>query len=152
LLGLHRELLEAQRIEVERFGGRMSASETLQAAVDDLRFSWIRTVSALISELDAWSARHVASSSRPIRIRRSALATCGPSRITPASSWLTATSSRRSRGAASKPPSERPGARLPRGLALLVGRELEHGDRNVETLDDRVEEPTLLPAGTIPAA
>jgi hypothetical protein len=37
---------------MERFGGRMSASETLQAAVDDLRFSWIRTVSALISELD----------------------------------------------------------------------------------------------------
>ena len=52
LLELHRELLEAQRIEAERFGGRMSASETLQAAVDDLRFSWIRTVSALISELD----------------------------------------------------------------------------------------------------
>ena len=52
LLELHRELLQAQRIEAERFGGRMSASETLQAAVDDLRFSWIRTVSALISELD----------------------------------------------------------------------------------------------------
>jgi hypothetical protein len=52
LLELHRELLEAQRIEMERFGGRMSASETLQAAVDDLRFSWIRTVSGLISELD----------------------------------------------------------------------------------------------------
>jgi len=30
----------------------MSASETLQAAVDDMRFSWIPTVSALISELD----------------------------------------------------------------------------------------------------
>ncbi len=52
LLDLHRELLAAQRIEAERFGGRMSASETLQAAVDDLRFSWIRTVSELISELD----------------------------------------------------------------------------------------------------
>jgi hypothetical protein len=52
LLELHRELLQAQRVEAERFGGRMSASETLQAAVDDLRFSWIRTVSALISELD----------------------------------------------------------------------------------------------------
>jgi hypothetical protein len=52
LLELHRELLQAQRTEAERFGGRMSASETLQAAVDDLRFSWIRTVSGLISELD----------------------------------------------------------------------------------------------------
>jgi hypothetical protein len=30
----------------------MSASETLQVAADDLRFSWIRTVSALISGLD----------------------------------------------------------------------------------------------------
>jgi hypothetical protein len=30
----------------------MSASETLQAAADDLRFSWIRAVSVLISELD----------------------------------------------------------------------------------------------------
>jgi hypothetical protein len=52
LLELHGELLQAQRMESERFGGRMSAGETLQAAVDDLRFSWIRTVSALISELD----------------------------------------------------------------------------------------------------
>jgi hypothetical protein len=52
LLELHRELLQAQRIEAERFGGRMSASETLQAAVDDLRFSWIRTVSAMVAELD----------------------------------------------------------------------------------------------------
>lgn len=52
LLELHRELLEAQRIEMERFGGRMSSSETLQAAVDDLRFSWIREVSGLISGLD----------------------------------------------------------------------------------------------------
>jgi hypothetical protein len=42
LLELHRELLHAQRIEAERFGGRMSASESLQAAVDDLRFSWLR--------------------------------------------------------------------------------------------------------------
>ena len=52
LLELHGELLQAQRIEAERFGGRMSASETLQAAVDDMRFSWIRTVSAMVSELD----------------------------------------------------------------------------------------------------
>ena len=52
LLELHRELLHAQRVEMERLVGRMSAGETLQAAVDDLRFSWIRMVSALISELD----------------------------------------------------------------------------------------------------
>ena len=52
LLSLHRELLRAQRIEVERFGGRMSAGETLQAAADDLRFSWLRTLSELVGELD----------------------------------------------------------------------------------------------------
>jgi hypothetical protein len=53
LLELHRELLQAQRVEVERYGGRMSAGELLQAAADDLRFDWLRTLSQLIAELDA---------------------------------------------------------------------------------------------------
>lgn len=53
LLELHRELLEAQRIQAERFGGRMSAGEVLQAAADDLRFDWLRTLSQLISDFDA---------------------------------------------------------------------------------------------------
>src|SRR4051794_35164066 len=52
LLELHRRLLEAQRIQVERFGGRMSASELLQAAADDLRFSWLTRLSELIAQLD----------------------------------------------------------------------------------------------------
>jgi len=52
LLELHRQLLEAQRIEAERFGGRMSASEVLQAATDDLRFSWLRELSDLVATLD----------------------------------------------------------------------------------------------------
>ena len=52
LLELHKELLEAQRIAAERFDGRMSSSEVLQAAADDLRFGWLRTISELISELD----------------------------------------------------------------------------------------------------
>jgi hypothetical protein len=52
LLDLHRELLQAQRVTAERFGGRMSASETLQAATEDLRFSWLRAVSELIADLD----------------------------------------------------------------------------------------------------
>ena len=52
LLNLHRELLQVQRAEAERFGGRMSASETLQAAADDLRFSWLRQLSALVTEMD----------------------------------------------------------------------------------------------------
>lgn len=56
LLELHRELLQAQRVEAERFGGRMSASETLQAATEDLRFAWLRTLSELIADLDAGPA------------------------------------------------------------------------------------------------
>jgi hypothetical protein len=52
LLELHRQLLEAQRKEAERFGGRMSASELLQAASEDLRFSWLTELSELIAALD----------------------------------------------------------------------------------------------------
>ena len=56
LLALHRQLLEAQRVEVERIGGRMSAGELLQAATDDLRFSWLKELSELIAALDHASA------------------------------------------------------------------------------------------------
>ena len=52
LLELHRRLLETQRIQAERFGGRMTATELLQAAADDLRFSWLKQLSELIAELD----------------------------------------------------------------------------------------------------
>ena len=66
LLSLHRELLQVQRSEVERFGGRMTAAETLQAAADDLRFSWLRELSTLVTALDqarsAGDAQRVAAS------------------------------------------------------------------------------------------
>ena len=52
LLELHRRLLQAQRIQAERFGGRMSAGELLQAAAEDLRFSWLTQLSQLIARLD----------------------------------------------------------------------------------------------------
>ena len=52
LLELHRRLLETQRIQAERFGGRMTATELLQAAADDLRFSWLKQLSELIAQLD----------------------------------------------------------------------------------------------------
>ena len=52
LLELHRQLLHAQRLQAERFGGRMSASELLQAAAEDLRFSWLTRLSELIAALD----------------------------------------------------------------------------------------------------
>jgi hypothetical protein len=52
LLELHRRLLEAQRIQAERYGGRMSSGELLQAATEDLRFSWLTQLSELIADLD----------------------------------------------------------------------------------------------------
>ncbi len=57
LIELHRELLDEQRKAAERFSGRMSASETLQAATEDLRFSWLTTLSELITELDEARAK-----------------------------------------------------------------------------------------------
>src|SRR4051795_13698174 len=52
LIELHRVLLNAQRVQAERFGGRMSSSELLQAAADDLRFSWLKELSSVIAALD----------------------------------------------------------------------------------------------------
>jgi hypothetical protein len=52
LLELHRLLLEAQRVQAERFGGRLTSTELLQAAADDLRFSWLKELSELIATLD----------------------------------------------------------------------------------------------------
>lgn len=53
LVELHRELLQAQRILAERFGGRMSSAELLQAATDDLRFAWLGELSQLVADLDS---------------------------------------------------------------------------------------------------
>lgn len=52
LLELHRQLLQAQRIQAERFGRRLSAGELLQAAAEDLRFRWLSQLSELIAQLD----------------------------------------------------------------------------------------------------
>jgi hypothetical protein len=52
LVELHRVLLHGQRVQAERFGGRMSSSEVLQAAADDLRFDWLKELSQLIAALD----------------------------------------------------------------------------------------------------
>jgi hypothetical protein len=52
LLELHRRLLAVQRIEAERYGGRMNAGELLQAATNDPRFSWLRDLLGRIAQLD----------------------------------------------------------------------------------------------------
>ncbi len=53
LRDLHRELLAAQRVDAERITGRMTSGEVLQAAIDDLRFDWLRTLSEAMGALDA---------------------------------------------------------------------------------------------------
>jgi hypothetical protein len=53
LLAVHRELLQTQRVDVERVFGRMSAGELLQASIDDLRFDWLRPLSVLVTDIDA---------------------------------------------------------------------------------------------------
>ncbi|MBE2315910.1 hypothetical protein DVA67_007980 [Solirubrobacter sp. CPCC 204708] len=53
LLELHRLLLDHQRRQVERISGRMSPGQLLQAATQDLRFSWINELFEPIAALDA---------------------------------------------------------------------------------------------------
>jgi hypothetical protein len=69
LLELHRHLLEAQRVEVERLSGRMTANELLQAATADLRFSWLQELSEPIAALDAARAEGEAGDQQLARVR-----------------------------------------------------------------------------------
>jgi hypothetical protein len=52
LLELHRQLLEAERADMERFQGRLSGAEFLQIATDSLRLAWLQPISELIVEID----------------------------------------------------------------------------------------------------
>ena len=52
LLELHRQLLEAERADMERFQGRMSGAEFLQIATDSLRLAWLQPISELIVGID----------------------------------------------------------------------------------------------------
>jgi hypothetical protein len=88
LLELHRQLLEAERIQAERFGGRMSSGAVLQAATEDWRFGWLKELSELVAALDqaradddaaateAAVARARALFAPPDRTPRSGRATC----------------------------------------------------------------------------
>jgi hypothetical protein len=103
LLELHRHLLEAQRVQTERFAGRMTSTELLQAAADDLRFSWLKELSELIAALDQARADEdeAAQQAAVERAREllappdpdtaSARATCARSRTTPRWASRTAT-------------------------------------------------------------
>jgi len=53
LLGLHKALLDAQRIRYEREHGRVdSRGELLDLVLRDTSFEWLRVLSALIARLD----------------------------------------------------------------------------------------------------
>jgi hypothetical protein len=52
LLDLHREILAAERFDLERFHGRMTGTEFLQIVTDSLRYSWLLPLSELIVALD----------------------------------------------------------------------------------------------------
>jgi hypothetical protein len=52
LLELHRELLAAERADMERFQGRLTGAEFLQIAADSLRLAWLAPLLELIVEID----------------------------------------------------------------------------------------------------
>lgn len=52
MLDLHRELLAAERADMERFQGRLTGAEFLQIATDILRLAWLSPLLELIVEID----------------------------------------------------------------------------------------------------
>ena len=52
LLELHRELLRAERVTLERVHGRMGAAEFLQVAADDPKLAWLVPLSELVVAFD----------------------------------------------------------------------------------------------------
>jgi hypothetical protein len=52
LLDLHRQLLEAERVDLERYGGRLTGAEFLQIASQSYRLAWLRPLSELIAAID----------------------------------------------------------------------------------------------------
>jgi hypothetical protein len=52
LLELHRQLLAAERADMERFQGRLTGAEFLQIATDSLRLAWLQPISELIVGID----------------------------------------------------------------------------------------------------
>jgi hypothetical protein len=52
LLDLHRRLLEAERVDLERYGGRLTGAEFLQIASQSFRLAWLRPLSELIVAID----------------------------------------------------------------------------------------------------
>ena len=55
LLELHKAMIDAQRVRYEREHGRIAtASEYLGIVLEHPQFEWIRSLSALMAQLDEW--------------------------------------------------------------------------------------------------
>ncbi|HUQ03742.1 MAG TPA: hypothetical protein VM261_14695 [Kofleriaceae bacterium] len=52
LLGLHKALIDAARVELERIDGRLNANEMLDRLLNDERLAWLRPLSELIVAFD----------------------------------------------------------------------------------------------------
>lgn len=52
LLDLHRALIEAERVAIERERGRLTATEMWQLLVEDPQLAWLGALSQLIVRLD----------------------------------------------------------------------------------------------------
>ncbi len=52
LVALHKAVLAAERIDLERIHGRLGDAEFLQIAADPLRFGWLLPLSELIVRID----------------------------------------------------------------------------------------------------
>lgn len=52
LLHLHRTLLEIERKSFERIHGRVNSGELLQLVINHEQFAWLRSISALVVQID----------------------------------------------------------------------------------------------------
>jgi hypothetical protein len=52
LLALHKALIDAARVEIERVDGRLDANQMLDRLLNDERLAWIRPLSELIVAFD----------------------------------------------------------------------------------------------------
>jgi len=52
LLRLHKTLLEMERINYEKVHGQVNSGELLQLVLNHPQFNWLRTISALVVEID----------------------------------------------------------------------------------------------------
>jgi hypothetical protein len=52
LLHLHKSLLDIERVNYEKLFGQVNSGELLQLVINDQQFAWLRTISALVVEID----------------------------------------------------------------------------------------------------